>query len=75
MESDRADAHLTRAECKQLFFEVVRHVYDEIGCDASRIYNLDESGFFRQFITNSTARKVITKRGCNNVYRWRGYGR
>ena len=75
VESDRADARLTRAEWKRFFFEVVRPVYNEIGFDESRIYNLDESGFFRQFITNSGARKVITKRGCNDVYRWRGYGR
>ena len=54
---------------------MVRLVYNEIGFDASRIYNLDESGFFRQFITNSGAQKVITKRGCNHVYRRRGYGR
>ena len=75
MESDRADARLTRGEWKRFFFEVVRPVYNEIGFDASRIYNLDESGLFRQFITNSGARKVITKCGCNDVYRRRGYGR
>ena len=75
VESGRADAHLTRAEWKRFFFEVVRPVYNEIGFNASRIYNLDESGFFHQFITNSGARKVITKRGCNDVYRQRGYGR
>ena len=75
VESDRADARLTRAEWKRFFFEVVRPVYNEIGFDVSRIYNLDESEFFRQFITNSGAPKVITKRGCNDVYRRRGYGR
>ena len=75
VESDRADARVTRAEWKQFFFEVVRPVYNEIGFDESRIYNLDESGFFRQFITNFGARKVITKRGCNDVYRRHGYGR
>ena len=75
LQSDRADARLTRAEWKRFFFEVVRPVYNEIGFDTLRIYNLDESGFFRQFITNSGARKVITKRGCNDVYRRRGYGR
>ena len=74
MESDRADARLTRAECKPFFFEVVRPVYNEFGFDKSRIYNFDESGFFRQFITSSGARKVNTKRGCNDVYRRRGYG-
>ena len=68
VESDRADARLTRAEWKRFFFEVVRLVYNEIAFDKSRIYNLDESWFFRQFITNSGARKVITKRGCNDVY-------
>ena len=75
VKSDRADARLTRAEWKRFFFEVVCPVYNEIGFDESRIYNLDESGFFCQFITNSGARKVISKRGCNDVYRRRGYGR
>ena len=75
VESDRADPRLTRAEWKQFFFEAVSPVYNEFGFDESRIYNLDESGFFRQFITDSGARKVITKRGCNDVYRRRGYGR
>ena len=54
---------------------MVRPVYNEIGFDESRIYNLDESGFFREFITNSGGRKVITKHGCNDVYRRRGYRR
>ena len=75
VESDRADARLTRAQWKRFFFEVARPVYNEVGFDELRIYNLDESGFFRQLITNSGARTVITKRGCNDVYRRRGYGR
>ena len=75
VESDRADARLTTAEWKRFFLEVVRPLYNEIWFEESRIYNLDESGFFHQFITNSGARKVIPKRGCNDVYRRRGYGR
>ena len=75
VESERADARLTRVEWKPFFFEVVRPVYNEIEFDGSRIYSLDESGLFREFITNSGAPKVITKRGCNDVYRRRGYGR
>ena len=74
VESDRANTRLTRAEWKRFFFEVVHPVYNEIGVDESRIYNLDESGFFRQFITTFRARNVITKRGCNDVHRQRGYG-
>ena len=37
VESDRADARLTRAEWKRFFFEVVRPVYNETGFEESRI--------------------------------------
>ena len=64
VESDRADAYLTRAESKRFFFEVVRPVYNEIGFDESRIYNLDESGSFRQFVWGPESHHQVRVQRC-----------
>ena len=75
MESARADAKLSAAEWEMFFNIHVKGALEQIDFDEGRIYNFDETGFFRNFISTFGGRKVWGSKQAKSFPRRRGYNR
>ena len=58
METSRADARLSREEWEEVFQTHVKGALEEVGYEPHRVFNFDETGFFRNFLATYGGRKV-----------------
>ena len=74
VETQRADAKLTEGEWKEFFDKSVLPALDTVGGDPRLIWNMDESPFMLQHLSN-TGRRVWVRKGTKKAWRKRGRNR
>ena len=71
VETQRANAKLTTKEWVQFFHHCVKEALETVNYNPRDIYNMDESPFQVQYLSN-TGQRLYTRRGSNQVWWKRG---